>query len=111
MGCHCLISRPPASNRLIQLTRMFVIVTVQTEQFPVAAIRRVVVVIMVFVMYRQFAQAHSGKLAAAPRTYPWKQFKRPLAIAGLTQFTLLACFGDDAIKSCVIGSGTFRHGG
>ncbi len=51
---------------------MFVIVAIQAEQLPVCAIRRIVVVIVIFVVHCQFAQARSGKLAAASPANPRK---------------------------------------
>jgi len=69
MHCHCLTFSTSATHRLIQNARVFVVVAVQAEQLPVAAISRVIVVIVVFVMYRQLAQARSGKLASASPIY------------------------------------------
>jgi len=43
---------------------MFVVVAVQAEQFPIAAIRRVVVVVVIFVVNGQFAQVYPGKACA-----------------------------------------------
>jgi len=59
---------------------MFVIVAVDAQQFPVAAIGRVVFVIMVFVVNRQFAQIFSGEITAAFSTNPWKNLQCLISI-------------------------------
>jgi hypothetical protein len=53
-------------------TGVFVFVTVDAQQFPVAAIERVVVVVMVFVVNRQFTNAHRRRIppAGVPETEP-----------------------------------------
>ncbi len=51
---------------------MLVVVAIQAEQFPVAAIRRIVVVIVIFVVHRQLAQTLTGKLTAASPANPRK---------------------------------------
>lgn len=104
------ITAPPGSHRLIHHARMFIVVAIKTEQFPVAAISRIIVVIVVFVMYGQLAQTHSGKFAPASAAYPWKQSECLLAITFLTQFALLTRFEDNAIQPRLVGSGVFSHG-
>ena len=107
----CLHFGFSAAHHLIQNARVFVIVAVQAEQLPVTAVCRVVVVVVVFVVHRQFAQALPGKLAATPAAYPREQLERSLAITSLARLALLARFGDNTVKPCVIGSGVFAHGG
>lgn len=97
-----MLSGTPASCRLIQYARVLVVVAIQTEQFPIAAVRWVVIVIVVFVVYRQLAQAHARKLATASPANPWKQFERLLTIIGFTLVTLLARFSDNAIEPGMI---------
>jgi hypothetical protein len=46
---------------------VFVVVTVQAQQLPVPAIGWIIVMIVVFVMHRQFAESLAGKLAPTPR--------------------------------------------
>jgi len=53
---------------------MFVFVTVRAEQFPVAAIWRVVVMVAVFVMHFQQLQIGTIKGASTTSTDPGKQF-------------------------------------
>ena len=65
----------------LQLPLMFVIVTVQTQQFPIAAIGRVVVVIVITVVNCKFTQIGAREHASAAATYPWINLQRSLTIA------------------------------
>jgi len=60
---------------------MFVVVAVQAEQFPIAAIRRVVVVVVIFVVNGQFAQVYPGKAAPAAPAYPRVELECAFAVA------------------------------
>ena len=83
---------------------MFIVMTVETEQLPVASVGRIVVVVMVFVMNRELTQFLAVKFASAVRTDPWKQFERLLPI-GLLYLSLGAsCHasleeGGDSVRS------------
>jgi len=83
IGCNSAIcARQVASAfRGLQLPLMFVVVAVQTEQFPIAAIRRVVGVIVITVVYCQLAQVGAGEHSSAAAAYPWINLQRSLAIA------------------------------
>ena len=75
-----------AAARCFQLSLVFVVVAVQAQQFPVAAVDRIVVVIVVAMMDRQFAQIGAGELAAAAASDPWINFQGPFPIALLARF-------------------------
>ena len=64
---------------------MFVVVAVEAEQLPVAAVGRVVVVVVILVMDGQLAEAPPLELAAASRTEMGKQFQRLLPISLLAE--------------------------
>ena len=66
---------------------MLIVVTIKTEQLPVAAVRRIIVVVMVFVMNGELAQLLAVEFATTMRTDPWKQFERLLPIT-LLQISL-----------------------
>ena len=73
MRCrYWLIAISPTPYCLIQKAGVFVIVAVQAEQFPIASVRWIIVMIVVFVMHSQLAQPHSRKLAATSPAYPWE---------------------------------------
>ena len=88
---------------------VFVVVAIQAQQFPVAAIERIVVVIVVLVVHRQLAQARAGKLPTAASADPREQFERPLAVGFLALAAVPARLLDDAVKSGVIGGLLFGH--
>jgi hypothetical protein len=54
--------------------------TVETKQFPIAPVTRIVVVVMVFVMDGEFPQPLAFELSAAARTYWRIHFQRLLAV-------------------------------
>ena len=60
---------------------MFVVVAVQAEQFPIAAIRWVVVVIVITVVRCQLTQIGACELSSAAATYLWINLQRLLTIA------------------------------
>jgi hypothetical protein len=60
---------------------VLIVVAVETEQLPVASIRRIVVVVMVLVMDRELVEFLAVKFAAAMRTDPGIQFEGPLSMA------------------------------
>src|SRR5215469_4806436 len=76
-------------GRRFQLTLMFVVVAVQAEQFPVAAVGRVVVVIVIAVMNRQLTQVGARKLAATAAADPRINLEGLLPI-GLRAFFCVA---------------------
>ena len=49
---------------------MLVVMTVETEQFPVAAVRRIIVMVVVLVMDRELAQLLAGEFTSAVGTNP-----------------------------------------
>ena len=75
----------PASR--FQLPLMFVVVAVQAEQFPVAAVGRVVVMIVIAVVDRELTQVGVSEFAAAAATDP------RIDLEGLLPVALLALFG------------------
>ena len=62
------------------LPRVLVFVTVETQQFPVAPIGWIVVVVMVPVMDRKLAKLLAAEFATAPRTDPGIYLERLLPI-------------------------------
>ena len=83
---------------------MLVLMAIDTQQLPVAAIQRIVVVIVVLVMHRQFAQANAGKFTTTSSTNVWEKLERAFAIRGLAFSALPARIGYDAVESRLIRS-------
>ena len=59
---------------------MFVVVTIEAQQFPVTTVKGVVTMIMILVMHSEFSESLAVKLAATTATNPWVHFKCPLSI-------------------------------
>ena len=72
--------RRPVTPLRIQIPRVLIVVTVETQQFPVVAIRRIVIVVVILVMNCQLAKSLAREFAPAPRTYPRKNPERSLPI-------------------------------
>ena len=79
---------------------MLVIVAVEAEKFPVAAVGRVVVVVMVLVMHRQFAEFFPFKFPGATATDMREEFQGFLPIAGLALLFFLAHLRDELVMFC-----------
>ena len=105
-----LAARTSSPRFFFQYAGVFVVVAIQTEQFPVTAVRWIVVVIVVFMVHRQLAQARAGKFTPTAAANPREQFERPLAISRFARFALLACFCDDTVKSRMIWGCVLWHG-
>jgi hypothetical protein len=88
---------------------MLVLVAVDAEQLPVAAIQRIVIVIMILMVNREFAQAHAGELAGAAAADPRIEFERAFAIGGFALAAVPAGFGYDAIQARLIGDWGLGH--
>ena len=54
--------------------RVLIVVTVETEQLPVAAVGRIIEVIIILMVNCEFTQPCTGELAAAMRTDRGEQF-------------------------------------
>src|SRR5690348_11982786 len=82
------VSVAAAASRF-QLPLVFVVMAVQAQQFPVASIRRVVVVIVISVMDCQFAKVGASEFARAATTDPWIDLERlfPVALFALRSST------------------------
>jgi hypothetical protein len=65
------------------------VVAIDAEQLPMAAVGRIIVVIVVLVMDRQFTKLFAAELAAAPGTDPGIQLGR-LPSIGLLLLRLVA---------------------
>jgi hypothetical protein len=65
---------------LLQIFGVLMVMTVDTEKFPVAAIRRIVIVVVIFVMNRELTNSLAGEFPPAPRTDPREDLERSFAI-------------------------------
>ena len=76
---------------------------VDAEQFPIAAVRGIVVVVVVLMVDGQFPKPFAGKLPATARTNPWEELQCPLAIGLLKFFPSASGLGDDLFEVGAIG--------
>ena len=84
------------------LPRVLVFVTVETQQFPVAPIGWIVVVVMVPVMDRKLAKLLAAEFATAPRTDPGIYLERllPIGIGPLIAGAL--CLDNNRVPAVVL---------
>src|SRR6516165_5365618 len=85
---------------------MLVVVAIHAEQFPVAAIGWIEVVIVIAMMHRQFRQIRAREFACTSPANPRVHLQRPLAIIELAPFGCSPCLGDDAIELAVVDHGS-----
>jgi hypothetical protein len=83
---------------LIQILRVLIVVAVDAEQLPIAAVRGVVVVVVILVMDGELTKPLARKFAAAPSTDPWEHLERPLPIGLLLKLSLMPGLGDDLVE-------------
>lgn len=88
---------------------MFVVMAIKTEQFPVAAIGRVVIVIVVAMMHGELLQILTRKLALAAPADPRIQLERLLAIGKLALIAITLRTGHDLVQAVVTGFGFLGH--
>ncbi len=81
---------------------MLIIMAIQTQQFPVAAVGRIVHVIVVSMMNRQFTKPLAREFAAAPPTNVWIDVERLLAIALVSKSVIALNFSKN--PSLLIGT-------
>jgi hypothetical protein len=77
---------------------VLVVVTVETQQLPVAPVGRIVVVVVVFVMDRELTEFLALKLTSAPRTDPGMDLERLLPIPLLPLLAVAPGFSHNPIQ-------------
>jgi hypothetical protein len=82
---------------------VFVVVTVDAQQLPVAAVRRIIVVVMILVMYGQLLEIDAIKFACATPAHPRIKFERLLPVTLLALLSIAPGLGDDSIQLARIG--------
>jgi hypothetical protein len=87
---------------------VLVVVAVKAEQLPVASVRRIVVVVMVFVVDRELAQLLAVEFPSAMGAEPWKEFERVLSMGLVTLGLIVPCHaslaedGDSCLRDSTI---------
>ena len=80
------------------MASVFVVVAMDAEQFPIAAVGQVVVVVMIAMMDRELAQILPSKFARASSADPRIHLQRFRTIAALALLCLSARIGDDPLR-------------
>ena len=83
----------------VDQTRMLIVMAVNAEILPVAAIGRIVVVIMILVMYGQFVKVFLIELAPAAAADPWMDLERLGAIALFSSVPGPDCIDHSLVES------------
>jgi hypothetical protein len=65
---------------------VFIVVTIKAKQFPIAAVRWIVVVVMIFVVDGEFPQSFTTEFTTTTGANAWIQFEclRPVALLPLS---------------------------
>ena len=81
---------------------MLIFVTVYAQQFPVAAVDRIVVVIVVPVVHRQQLDIRAREFACASSADPRIDPERLFAVGHIPLFPVAPCFGDNTIQLAAV---------
>lgn len=89
---------------------MFVVVAIGAEQLPVAAVRRIVIVIVVFVMDCQFSYFFAGEFPSAFPANPREDLERPLPVTLLSEILITLGLGNELGSFITVSLGLYdRH--
>ena len=89
----------------VRVARVLVVVAIDTQQLPIAAIRWIIIMIVVAVVYRQLLQIFSVELTRTTTADPGIHFQGPAAVASLALIASDTSFGNYPIKLII---GIFR---
>ena len=90
------------------IPRMLIVMAVEAKQFPVAAIRRIVVMVVVFMVDREFAKPFAFKFTSTASTNRGKHFKCLLAIPLHPKLSFASSIGNELIPPIVSRSRIVR---
>ena len=93
---------------MVDVARMLVVVAVDAEQFPIAAIRRIVIVIVVAMVHGQFTDIDARKFTRATPADPWIHTQRTIPITMPTLFRRTPRVGNDTVQFVVVDGGHCR---
>ena len=93
------------------MSGVLIFMTVHAQQLPVAAVCRIVVVIVVSVMYGKRLEIRVSELARASATNPGINPERLFAIGRIPLFPVAPCFSNNAIQLVTVRLNEFRSFG
>jgi hypothetical protein len=76
---------------------MLVIMAVNAEQFPIAAVEGIIVVIMIYVVHGEFTELFALEFPGASAANRREQFQGLFPVSRLAFLLLTAHFGDHAV--------------
>jgi len=79
------------------ISRMFIFMAVDAQQFPVASIRRIVVVVVILVVDCEFAKLFPAKFASTPGADPGIQLERFFAVCFFPLLTFAPCLDNNPV--------------
>lgn len=88
---------------------MFIVMAVNAQQFPIAAIGWIVVVIMILMVNGQFAKIFGGKFPRAPAANPRVHLQRPFPVSVFFKL-LIALDLVDKLLHFIFVEGCLFHG-
>lgn len=94
---HVLAARDVGPALVVQLTGVLVFMTIDAQELPIAAIGRIVVVIVVTVMHGQLLEVDPIEFPRAPPANPGVDAKRLIPVALLPLRAAAARLGDYAV--------------
>src|SRR3954469_9795251 len=83
------------TSRRFELARVLVVMTVDAQKLPIAAVGRIVVVVMIAVVHRELLEIAAIELARTAAADPRIDGERLFTIAFGALVTMPACVGDD----------------
>jgi hypothetical protein len=93
---------------LIQIPGVLIVMTIETQQFPIAAVGGIIIVVVILVMDRELTKSLACKFAPASRTDPRENLERSLPIHLLPTLSVAPSLGNDLIQPVGICSRLFR---
>src|SRR5262249_4801146 len=98
-----------ARARLCEVALVLVLVTVGAQQFPVAAVGRIVVVIVIAMVHLEQAHVREREFPRTAAADPGIHPERKLAIAAGALVARAPCVGYDAVQASVVRYRLPRH--
>ncbi len=82
---------------LFNIPRVLIFVTIDAQQFPIATVRWIVIVVVVFVVYREFTKFFTLKLSSAARAYRGIHLECLSPISLLPDILVVSGLGDELV--------------
>ena len=86
----------------IQISRVLIVVAVDTQQFPVTAVRGIIIMVVIPVMDRKFTKSFACEFTSTPRADPRENLKRSLTIGILPTLPVAPGSGNYLIQPVVL---------